>query len=352
LHHPFSIDIFEDYIYGVTYANNIVFRVNKFGKGPMENLTTGINHATDIVLYHRYKQPESEFHGPVCTCPNGHTLDNGICVVSSPTLSPPSPPAGTCNLQCRNGGSCFLNAHKQPKCRCQPNYRGERCEVDQCRDHCHNGGTCAASSTGYPTCRCPVGFTGPTCNQRTCMDYCLNKGICSVSQGNQPTCSCPPGFLGDKCQYSQCEGYCINEGTCMQTSDGTRQCVCPPKFTGRTCEVDKCLYCGNGRCLHSGAHRRGEVTCNCTNGRVQASCYTCSDFCVNGLCSSNPRTQLPECQCHSGWAGHRCNAVDTSKEPSVKSGTGSASIVIPLLMLLLLILLLAGAILWYKKRTH
>lgn len=58
--HPFSIDVFEDYIYGVTYINNVVFRVNKFGKGPMENLTTGINHATDIVLYHRYKQPESE----------------------------------------------------------------------------------------------------------------------------------------------------------------------------------------------------------------------------------------------------------------------------------------------------
>lgn len=58
--HPFSIDIFEDYIYGVTYINNIVFRVNKFGKGKMENLTTGINHASDIVLHHRYKQPESE----------------------------------------------------------------------------------------------------------------------------------------------------------------------------------------------------------------------------------------------------------------------------------------------------
>lgn len=58
--HPFSIDIFEDYIYGVTYVNNIVFRVNKFGEGTMENLTTGINHASDIVLHHRYKQPESE----------------------------------------------------------------------------------------------------------------------------------------------------------------------------------------------------------------------------------------------------------------------------------------------------
>lgn len=63
--HPFSIDVFEDYIYGVTYINNYVFRVNKFGRGKMENLTTGINHATDIVLYHRYKQPESE---SLCVC--------------------------------------------------------------------------------------------------------------------------------------------------------------------------------------------------------------------------------------------------------------------------------------------
>ena len=55
--------MFEDYIYGVTYINNFVFRVNKFGKGPMENLTTGMNHATDIVLYHRNKQPESEYLG-------------------------------------------------------------------------------------------------------------------------------------------------------------------------------------------------------------------------------------------------------------------------------------------------
>lgn len=58
--HPFSIDIFEDNIYGVTYSKNVLFRVNKFGKGPAENQEMGMNHATDIVLYHRYKQPESE----------------------------------------------------------------------------------------------------------------------------------------------------------------------------------------------------------------------------------------------------------------------------------------------------
>ncbi|XP_023272544.1 prolow-density lipoprotein receptor-related protein 1-like, partial [Seriola lalandi dorsalis] len=163
LHHPFSIDVFEDYVYGVTYINNYVFRVNKFGKGPIENLTTGMNHATDIVLYHRYKQPEMTNpcdrkkcewlcllspSGPVCTCPNGRTLDNGTCVeLPTPTLSPISPPSGPCLVQCMNGGSCFLNAHKQPKCRCQPNYGGDRCEIDQCRDYCKNGGTCTPSPT-------------------------------------------------------------------------------------------------------------------------------------------------------------------------------------------------------------
>lgn len=64
-------------------------------------------------------------------------------------LSPTAPPSGPCLIQCMNGGSCFLNAHKQPKCRCQPNYGGDRCEIDQCRDYCKNGGTCTPSPTGW-----------------------------------------------------------------------------------------------------------------------------------------------------------------------------------------------------------
>ncbi|NWT76207.1 LRP1 protein, partial [Prunella himalayana] len=58
LSHPFSIDIFEDYIYGVTYINNRIFKIHKFGHKPVTNLTSGLNHATDVVLYHQYKQPE------------------------------------------------------------------------------------------------------------------------------------------------------------------------------------------------------------------------------------------------------------------------------------------------------
>lgn len=113
----------------------------------MVNLTTGINHATDIVLYHRYKQPESECcvlwvtthtahhlglshidapvylitfsfsvpvtnpcdrkkcewlcllspSGPVCTCPNNYVADNGTCLERPPpTQSPFCESADTC----------------------------------------------------------------------------------------------------------------------------------------------------------------------------------------------------------------------------------------------------------------
>uniref|UniRef100_A0A4W5Q8K7 LDL receptor related protein 1 n=1 Tax=Hucho hucho TaxID=62062 RepID=A0A4W5Q8K7_9TELE len=246
--HPFSIDIFEDYIYGVTYINNFVFRVNKFGKSPMENLTTGINHATDIVLYHRYKQPESEWlscewlcllspSGPVCTCPNDRVAENGTCVERPPsTRSPfcehthptghtlvestlfPPPPSGPCTVQCLNGGNCFLNTRQQAK--------------------------------WAPTCRCLKGFTGPQCKLHTCQNHCHNGGNCTVSQGNQPTCHCPPEYLGDQCQYSTCEGYCENQAMCLQTANATKLCRCTPQFHGQLCELDKCEYCGpNGKCL-------------------------------------------------------------------------------------------------------
>uniref|UniRef100_A0AAQ5YCC6 EGF-like domain-containing protein n=1 Tax=Amphiprion ocellaris TaxID=80972 RepID=A0AAQ5YCC6_AMPOC len=365
LHHPFSIDVFEDYIYGVTYINNYVFRVNKFGKGPIENLTTGMNHATDIVLHHRYKQPEitnpcdrkkCEWlcllspSGPVCTCPNGRTLDNGTCVeLPTPTLSPICD--GPCLVQCLNGGSCFLNAHKQPKCRCQPNYGGDRCEIDQCRDYCKNGGTCTPSPTGSPTCRCLTGFTGPNCNLHTCKDYCKNGGNCTVSAGNQPTCSCPADFLGDRCQYRSCENHCLHKGTCLQSEDGSKLCRCLPQYTGSTCEIDKCHYCRDGECIPSnGFTTTGDFTCRCTNGRVQPSCYTCdtNEYCANGQCSINPITRLPECRYGAEYEVCCLNSFLMF----VCLYAGTTSIVIPVLLLLLLLLLGVGALFWYRRRMR
>ncbi|XP_028824867.1 low-density lipoprotein receptor-related protein 1-like isoform X2 [Denticeps clupeoides] len=359
--HPFSIDIFEDYIYGVTYINNVVFRVNKFGKGPTENLTTGINHATDIVLHHRYKQPEMANPcdkkkcewlcllsptGPVCTCPNDRVFHNGTCVELPPATQSPFVP-GTCNIQCQNGGSCFLNELKQPKCRCQQSYSGERCEVNQCRDYCKNGGICSPSPTGAPTCRCLTGFTGPTCSLHTCRNYCQNGGNCTVNTGNQPTCRCPPDHVGDMCQYSKCESFCENGGTCVQLTNGSQKCRCPPRYLGAQCEVEHCTFCGSGDCLTSPS---GEFSCRCPNGQIQPSCYTCDDFCFNGQCTVDTRTLLPQCRCPPGWDGFRCQLVSPVQQPDNQSHT--TSIVLPTLLLLLLALFVVGAILWYRRRMR
>ncbi|XP_066473947.1 prolow-density lipoprotein receptor-related protein 1 [Tiliqua scincoides] len=360
LSHPFSIDIFEDYIYGVTYINNRIFRIHKFGHGSVTNLTAGLNHATDVVLYHQYKQPDvtnpcdrkkCEWlcllspSGPVCTCPNGRRLDNGTCVaIPSPTVSPVVPPTDTCDLVCLNGGSCFLNARKQPKCRCQPRYTGDKCQQDQCSGYCQNGGTCAASLSGMPTCRCPTGFTGSQCNKQLCTDYCLNNGSCTVNQGNQPNCRCPVDFIGDKCQYRQCFDYCENSGVCQLTASGARQCRCPPHYYGDRCQHNKCDRCLKGNCSIS--KQSGNVTCTCPDGSSAPSCLTCNNYCMNGgTCTINTETLMPECQCTLEMTGEHCEKSAIGEQQTNRT----VSIVIPILLLLLAILV-AGAVVWYKKR--
>uniref|UniRef100_A0A670IV06 LDL receptor related protein 1 n=1 Tax=Podarcis muralis TaxID=64176 RepID=A0A670IV06_PODMU len=329
LSHPFSIDIFEDYIYGVTYINNRIFKIHKFGNGSVTNLTAGLNHATDVVLYHQYKQPDvtnpcdrkkCEWlcllspSGPVCTCPNGRRLDNGTCVlVPSPTISPVVPATDTCDLVCLNGGSCFLNARKQPKCRCQPRYIGDKCQHDQCSDYCQNGGTCAASPSGMPTCRCPNGFTGSRCNKQLCTDYCLNNGSCTVNQGNQPNCRCLTDFIGDKCQYRQCSNFCENNGVCQLTAAGARLCRCPPYYYGDRCQHNKCDRCLKGNC--SIIQQTGNVSCTCPDGRIAPSCLTCNNYCYNGgTCTMNAETSMPECQCTLEMTGERCERSASNEQ--------------------------------------
>ncbi|XP_016375775.1 low-density lipoprotein receptor-related protein 1B-like [Sinocyclocheilus rhinocerous] len=312
---PYRIDIFEDYIYG-TGLKNEVFKIQKYGKKPIEPLDLGIEKTTNVLISHRFKQQDvanpclrmtCDFMcllnptGASCTCPEGKTLVNGSCI--DPIVS-----GELCRPACENGGRCMANEKGDWRCYCWPNFSGERCEVNHCTDYCLNGGTCTGSPLGKPTCRCVTGFTGSNCERRVCDNHCLNGGTCDVSPGNQPVCRCLAEYTGDRCLYHICHHHCVHSQACTLSSSGHVECVCPPRYEGVKCDVDKCLRCHGAPCIINGD--TGDVACNCTSGRIASSCQLCDGYCYNGgTCHLDPDTSLPFCHCTAGFKNQRCDEL-------------------------------------------
>ncbi|KAG9349405.1 hypothetical protein JZ751_027848 [Albula glossodonta] len=293
---PYRIDIFEDYIYGAGLKNDI-FRVHKYGKGPVERLSFGIEKASSVLLFHPFKQQSGEL----------------------------------CRPACENGGRCMTNERGDWRCYCWPNFSGEHCEVNHCKDYCLNGGTCSSSPLGRPTCRCAVGFTGPYCEKRICDNYCLNGGICDVSLGNQPMCRCMAEYTGDRCIFHICHHYCVNSKACTLSSSGHVECVCPARFEGNKCEVDKCLRCHGAPCIVE--DETGDVTCNCTPGFKNQRCderaNPCSYYCQNeGICTL---TAFNKPRCSANWSGTQCERP--APKSSRSDSSGSIAIIVPLVLL-------------------
>ncbi|XP_016117005.1 low-density lipoprotein receptor-related protein 1B-like, partial [Sinocyclocheilus grahami] len=172
---PYRIDIFEDYIYG-TGLKNEVFKIQKYGKKPIEPLDLGIEKTTNVLISHRFKQQDvanpclrmtCDFMcllnptGASCTCPEGKTLVNGSCI--DPIVS-----GELCRPACENGGRCMANEKGDWRCYCWPNFSGERCEVNHCTDYCLNGGTCTGSPLGKKLSNsfiCSANWSGTQCER-------------------------------------------------------------------------------------------------------------------------------------------------------------------------------------------
>lgn len=73
LSQPFRIDVFEDYIYGVGMKHD-VFRVHKYGMLPAERLMLGVERASSILVFHRYKQQEGQSQSYVSNAPDLYNL--------------------------------------------------------------------------------------------------------------------------------------------------------------------------------------------------------------------------------------------------------------------------------------
>ena len=55
LHHPISIDVFEDQLYWVTRDTGEIFRQDKFGRGVKVRVRRSLEHATDVKIFQKQK---------------------------------------------------------------------------------------------------------------------------------------------------------------------------------------------------------------------------------------------------------------------------------------------------------
>ncbi len=77
LRHPFSITLFEDWMYWTDWDRNAVFRANKFnGSGAAPVTATGMRQIPMVVhVYHPYRQPEAANH-----CLGGNGRCSHVCL--------------------------------------------------------------------------------------------------------------------------------------------------------------------------------------------------------------------------------------------------------------------------------
>lgn len=246
---PQKIDVFEDYLY-VTLRNQSIFKVNKFGHGPIEHLLDSNHRAYSIAMVHPLKQyPDasnpcstnacdqssvcllSSANGSrrTCTCPDSlhKTVRDGKVVCEEKTQIP-----GLCNLRCIQGTCRFVN--DKPKCFCHPEFDGELCDHYICSDYCKNGGKC----------------------------YILYKS----NNQTERKCNCVPGYSGEQCELpiDLCKSECHNGGTCIWASHGIENCICSSEFTGDKCQDCKDLVCINGGVCRKNAN--GASICLCQDG--------------------------------------------------------------------------------------
>uniref|UniRef100_H9H785 LDL receptor related protein 1 n=1 Tax=Monodelphis domestica TaxID=13616 RepID=H9H785_MONDO len=170
LSHPFSIDVFEDYIYGVTYINNRVFKIHKFGHSPLINLTGGLSHDSDVVcagipffiMFQRYWA----FY-KLNVCNNQKCFD-----------------------YCENQGVCQMASDGTKLCRCTGQFEGPQCQVDKC-SRCLDGTCTILRQSGDVSCNCSDGRVAPSC--LTCDGHCFNGGSCTMNSKQMPESGCWPG---------------------------------------------------------------------------------------------------------------------------------------------------------------
>ncbi|XP_076343570.1 putative vitellogenin receptor yl isoform X2 [Tachypleus tridentatus] len=155
VHYPFSIALFEDYLFWTDWGTDTILRCNKFTGQSKFLVHRGDVKAEIMTVVHSVRQPE----GPnpcngascqqlcllvpgsyTCHCMSGFNLanDSSSCLPTFTEMETPTQPLPTeqpsatiCKPSyCFNGGEC-IPIKNEPKCRCPTSFHGSRCEHSQ-----------------------------------------------------------------------------------------------------------------------------------------------------------------------------------------------------------------------------
>ncbi|XP_059139258.1 prolow-density lipoprotein receptor-related protein 1-like [Physella acuta] len=311
---PFSIDLFEDYIYVLTHKTSQVMKVHKFDTTPIPLFVT-LEHALDLIIVQDKKQPivmsnctsdkspclqtqmcinkPQDPQGYVCLCPDGAELKGDKCNYEKPAA---------CVDYCENNGDCeVVKFSDKPKCSCMPHFYGERCEKNACTDYCPNGNCSLPNGpAGKPVCKCKPDFSGDRCEIYNCAKYCLNGGMCKINSLGDRYCFCPPFYGGPRCEnkldvQDWCPKSCKNGANCTVEKLGHVRCDCKPGFTGKRCDQCTDLTCSNGGTCYKDLSTNVSK-CKCFDG--QPGTPNCDDVNCAELCFSGNLKSLPDkCDC-------------------------------------------------------
>lgn len=242
------------------------------------------NKGVCVERVNAYGSPK-DYH---CECNEFDKTAGEFCEHTNVEFCPAPDGHDALQYYCANGGSCPLSEPHQPCTNCDEGWTGPRCEtkvqnkevVDErkeCDLDCRNGGTCffgdhpledTSTLKQIPGleflqdnkhCRCPSGYIGLRCEMRyeRCgagEHYCLHGSGC-VSDNDQFTCDCNEvstslvAYAGHYCEHTAaefCQGpgagkhsFCTQHGKCrgqIGLGEDHVGCDCDDGWAGDYCE--------------------------------------------------------------------------------------------------------------------